>query len=43
MHAADAIMEAANDGISLIVAITEGIPVSDMITVKNISNHIIPG
>ncbi|HOP59344.1 MAG TPA: succinate--CoA ligase subunit alpha [Bacteroidales bacterium] len=34
MHAADAIMEAANAGIGLIVAITEGIPVSDMITVK---------
>lgn len=33
--AADAIMEAANAGIRLIVAITEGIPVSDMVTVKN--------
>jgi succinyl-CoA synthetase alpha subunit len=32
--AADAIMEAANGGIKLIVAITEGIPVSDMVTVK---------
>ncbi len=32
--AADAIMEAANAGISLIVAITEGIPVADMIKVK---------
>jgi succinyl-CoA synthetase alpha subunit len=32
--AADAIMEAANAGIKLIVAITEGIPVSDMVTVK---------
>jgi succinyl-CoA synthetase alpha subunit len=31
---ADAIMEAANAGIRLIVAITEGIPVSDMVTVK---------
>jgi succinyl-CoA synthetase alpha subunit len=31
---ADAIMEAANAGISLIVAITEGIPVSDMVMVK---------
>lgn len=31
---ADAIMEAADAGISLIVAITEGIPVSDMVTVK---------
>jgi len=34
MHAADAIMESANAGIKLIVAITEGIPVSDMVTVK---------
>ncbi len=32
--AADAIMEAANAGIRLIVAITEGIPVSDMVMVK---------
>jgi succinyl-CoA synthetase alpha subunit len=32
--AADAIMEAANGGIKLIVAITEGIPVSDMVRVK---------
>jgi succinyl-CoA synthetase alpha subunit len=32
--AADAIMEAAEAGIKLIVAITEGIPVKDMITVK---------
>lgn len=31
---ADAIMEAANAGISLIVTITEGIPVSDMVIVK---------
>lgn len=31
---ADAIMEAANAGIKLIVAITEGIPVSDMVDVK---------
>jgi succinyl-CoA synthetase alpha subunit len=31
---ADAIMEAANGGIRLIVAITEGIPVSDMVIVK---------
>ncbi|HOW10205.1 MAG TPA: succinate--CoA ligase subunit alpha [Bacteroidales bacterium] len=31
---ADAIMEAAAGGIRLIVAITEGIPVSDMVTVK---------
>ena len=32
--AADAIMEAASGGIDLIVAITEGIPVSDMLMVK---------
>jgi succinyl-CoA synthetase alpha subunit len=32
--AADAIMEATNTGIRLIVAITEGIPVSDMVMVK---------
>ena len=32
--AADAIMEAANAGIKLIVAITEGIPVADMVKVK---------
>src|SRR5665648_746874 len=32
--AADAILEAADGGISLIVAITEGIPVSDMVSVK---------
>jgi succinyl-CoA synthetase alpha subunit len=32
--AADAIMEAAEAGIALIVAITEGIPVSDMVKVK---------
>lgn len=32
--AADAIMEAADGGIKLIVAITEGIPVSDMVKVK---------
>jgi succinyl-CoA synthetase alpha subunit len=32
--AADAIMEAASAGINLIVAITEGIPVSDMVMVK---------
>jgi succinyl-CoA synthetase alpha subunit len=31
---ADAIMEAAEGGIRVIVAITEGIPVSDMVTVK---------
>lgn len=32
---ADAIMEAADSGISLIVAITEGIPVMDMMITKN--------
>jgi succinyl-CoA synthetase alpha subunit len=32
---ADAIMEAANAGIKLIVTITEGIPVSDMVIVKD--------
>lgn len=33
--AADAIMEAADSGIALIVCITEGIPVQDMVKVKN--------
>ncbi len=33
--AADAIMEAADAGIKLVVCITEGIPTSDMIRVKN--------
>jgi len=33
--AADAILEAADAGIKLIVTITEGIPVSDMVQVKN--------
>ena len=33
--AADAIMESADAGIDLIVAITEGIPIMDMIKVKN--------
>jgi succinyl-CoA synthetase alpha subunit len=33
--AADAIMEAADAGIDLIVAITEGIPIMDMMKVKN--------
>jgi succinyl-CoA synthetase alpha subunit len=33
--AADAIMEAAEAGISLVVCITEGIPVQDMVKVKN--------
>lgn len=33
--AADAVMEAASSGIALIVCITEGIPVQDMVKVKN--------
>ena len=33
--AADAIMEAADSGINVIICITEGIPTKDMITVKN--------
>jgi succinyl-CoA synthetase alpha subunit len=33
-HAADAIMEAAAAGVELVVAITEGIPVRDMLRVK---------
>ena len=33
--AADAIMEAADAGIKVIVAITEGIPTKDMVMVKN--------
>ncbi|HEV3249682.1 MAG TPA: CoA-binding protein, partial [Puia sp.] len=33
--AADAIMEAADAGIGLIICITEGIPVQDMVKVKN--------
>jgi succinyl-CoA synthetase alpha subunit len=33
--AADAVLEAADAGIKLIVTITEGIPVSDMVEVKN--------
>ncbi len=33
--AADAILEAANSGVELIVSITEGIPVLDMVTVKS--------
>ncbi len=33
-YAADAIMEAADAGIELVVAITEGIPIADMIMVK---------
>jgi succinyl-CoA synthetase alpha subunit len=38
--AADAIMEAANGGIKVIVCITEGIPVNDMVKVKEyIASH----
>ena len=33
--AADAIMEAADAGIALVICITEGIPVQDMVKVKN--------
>src|SRR6202008_3753234 len=33
--AADAIMEAADSGVKLVVCITEGIPVQDMVKVKN--------
>ncbi len=35
IYAADAIAEAADNGIELIVVITEGIPVLDMIKIKN--------
>jgi len=37
---ADAILEAADSGVSLIVAITEGIPVMDMMRVKNYIQHL---
>ncbi len=37
--AADAIMESAESGIGVIVAITEGIPVKDMVRVKNYINE----
>ena len=37
--AADAIMEAAEAGIKVIICITEGIPTRDMITVKNYINN----
>jgi succinyl-CoA synthetase alpha subunit len=37
--AADAIMEAADAGIGLVVCITEGIPVQDMVKVKNYLQH----
>ena len=38
--AADAIMEAADSGIELIVAITEGIPALDMVKVKKYIENI---
>ena len=41
--AADAILEAADAGIGVIVAITEGIPVLDMLRVKNALTHSYPG
>lgn len=37
--AADAVMEAADAGIKLIVAITEGIPIADMVKVKEYLGH----
>lgn len=37
--AADAIMEAADAGIKVIICITEGIPTKDMIVVKEYLNH----
>ena len=37
--AADAIMEAANAGIKVIITITEGIPVADMVKVANYIKH----
>ncbi len=39
MFAADAIMEAADAGIALVVCITEGIPVQDMVKVKEYLNR----
>ncbi len=41
--AADAILEAAAAGIKVIVCITEGIPVLDMLRVKNVLNRSHPG
>ncbi|HRQ66323.1 MAG TPA: succinate--CoA ligase subunit alpha [Xanthomonadaceae bacterium] len=40
--AADAILEAADAGIEVIVCITEGIPVLDMLRVKNVLEHHYP-
>ncbi|MCG2754714.1 MAG: succinate--CoA ligase subunit alpha [Desulfobacteraceae bacterium] len=39
-YATDAIMEAADNGIEIIVAITEGIPVLDMMKVKNYMGNV---
>ena len=41
--AADAILEAADAGIKVIVCITEGIPVLDMLRVKNVLTRAHPG
>jgi len=41
-YAADAILEAAAAGIKVIVCITEGIPVLDMLRVKNVLNRAHP-
>jgi succinyl-CoA synthetase alpha subunit len=41
--AADTVLEAAAAGIQLIVAITEGIPVRDMVRVKYVLDHDYPG
>jgi succinyl-CoA synthetase alpha subunit len=41
--AADAILEAAAAGIEVIIAITEGIPVRDMVKVKFVLDHEYPG
>ncbi len=38
--AADAILEAANAGVKLIVCITEGIPANDMLKVFNVIKHL---
>lgn len=39
LFAADAILEAVDAGVALVVAITEGIPVLDMLRVKNVLNR----
>ena len=38
-HAADAILEAEESGIEIIVCITEGIPIQDMLKVKNVMKN----